>query len=138
MKYRKQIAELHYLEYFRLVTSNVIVTEIVWIVCSEEKNYPVGQEVAFTPACYYKGKMWYSWWLKRLNQRFMLMQRIKRILTCIKMQMFACILSACRWICDKGITEGGEHILSPWIATSGLILHSHGDWVLVVFTNVFE
>lgn len=47
MKYRKQIAELHHLEYFRLVTSNVIV-------CSKEKNYPVGQEVAFTPACYYK------------------------------------------------------------------------------------
>lgn len=50
MKYRKQIAELHHLEYFCLVTSNVIV-------CSKEKNYPVRQEVAFTPACYYKGKM---------------------------------------------------------------------------------
>lgn len=50
MKYRKQTAELHHLEYFCLVTSNVIV-------CSKEKNYPVRQEVAFTPACYYKGKM---------------------------------------------------------------------------------
>lgn len=45
------------------IESNCYQNKQVQIVCSKEKSYPGGQEVAFTPACYYKEKIWYSWWL---------------------------------------------------------------------------
>lgn len=39
------------------IESNCYRNKQVQIVCSKEKNYPGGQEVAFTPTCYYKKKI---------------------------------------------------------------------------------